>query len=113
MRHDFGARVRYAVGVIGAGSGSVAKGNGLGREIPLRDSSRELHIVVLLAGSIPLGNPARGERRRRIGWPVAAGGSGACHVWKGREKETLRSAGATRIGFWCCVSAFASSIARK
>lgn len=111
--YDFGVRVRYVVGVIGVGSGSVVKGNGFGWEILLWDFSWELYIVVFFVGSILLGNLVWGERRWCIGWFVVVGGFGVCYVWKGCEKEIFWFVGVMRIGFWCCVLVFVLLIVCK
>lgn len=50
--------------MFGLGSGSVARLGGLGRDLPLRNTSRKLNVVVFLTCAIPLRNPTRGQRRR-------------------------------------------------
>jgi hypothetical protein len=60
-------------------AGRVARVRGLSRNLPLGDTGRELHKVVFLAGAVPLRNPARGERGRRVGGALGAGRHGTSH----------------------------------
>lgn len=70
---DHLALARNAVGVVASWARSVGPCRcRLGRRVPLRDTRRKLHKVVLGAAGVPLGDPARGQRRRREGRAVAA-----------------------------------------
>jgi len=65
MSNDLG--LRNAIRMIRGLRRRCACGRGIGRGLPLRYAGRKLHEVVLLARTIPLGNPAsremwRGER---------------------------------------------------
>lgn len=72
-------RLRCTVGMVDLLSRRVASLDGLRGNVPLRNARGELHKVVLPAGTVPLRDPARGERGRTIGRAVGVGRSGPCH----------------------------------
>ena len=82
-RHAAGgaARRRLAVWVLGGlVGGSIARlVDGLRGHLPLGDARRELHVVVLLARAVPLGDPAGGQARGRKRGTLGAGGRRAGH----------------------------------
>ena len=72
-----------AIRVIANLSGRVPRLNSLGWDFPLGDAGGKLDVVVLLARTIPLCDPACGERWRGIRWPVSARGGRSSHCgWR-------------------------------
>jgi hypothetical protein len=97
-------RLRGTENMFGLGSGSIARLGGLGRNLPLRNTSRKLNVVVFLTCAIPLRNPTRGQRRRSkrgtfgLGRGRARHGRSGCAVgtgkvvcmWRSRRGEVAR-----------------------
>lgn len=83
-------RLGSPVRVFTRRSGSVARLSGLSRDIPLRNTSRQLDIVVFLARAIPLSNPTRGQRRRSKRGTISLGRGRASHG-QGRGRGRGRS----------------------
>lgn len=70
---------RRAIRVVRGLRRRVARGRGLGRGLPLRDARGQLDEVVLLAGAVPLRDPASGEWWRGVRGTLGAGGRRSCH----------------------------------
>lgn len=68
-----------AVGMFDVLGRGAAREGGLGRRVPLRDAGGQLDEVILLAGAIPLRNPAGGQWRRGKRGTLGGGGRRSSH----------------------------------
>lgn len=63
MRDEF-RTFGSAVRMFALGSWSISRFGWFSRNLPLRNTGRQLYIIIFLACAIPLSNPARGQRGR-------------------------------------------------